>query len=176
VVVLPAREAGNEGITDTVGHAPTWTLGSGAAGLFAGTAQHRPSAMEGFMSVSGSRLRVLLCGLLAVAGCTMHGAPATHRRHTVQTVSIVVDNRELADLQIFLLRDGAQLPVGYVEGMTRRSLRIPAVGPLTTQFALMAATRSSLEGLRSPTIIVAPGQSISWRLDRASQGANVIVE
>ena len=127
------------------------------------------------MCVLNKRLQVLLCGTLVLAACTIPRVPAKGSGPP-ETFTVEVDNRELLDLRIFLVRDGTQLLLGFVEGMTQRKLIVQAAyGATTTPFALAAITLSGSETLRSPIVTVERGQVVSWRIERASRGTVIMI-
>ena len=127
------------------------------------------------MWLSRRKLHRLLCGTLVLAACTIPRVNTTIP--PAETITIEVDNREFADYQVFLIRGGVEIPLGQVEGLTRRTLRVStALGTMATPIALVAVTTSRSETVRSPVVTVERGQVVSWRVQRASRGNDIIVK
>ncbi len=89
---------------------------------------------------------------------------------------VEIDNREFADMQVYLIRDGARVYLGTVNGHSVRTFVVQ--GPLLAadgRLSLLAGTRTRGDLLVSPIVMAMPGQQVSWRLEFASFGRSVMI-
>ena len=93
-----------------------------------------------------------------------------------ETVRVEVDNHEFTNLRIHVVREGIDVLLGPVDGLSRRMFVVPvALNVTTAPIALTAVSLSGEISLRSPSVTVERGQVISWRVDRASRGGAISV-
>ena len=67
---------------------------------------------------SAALIIALVC--LPQACATVHSNPVADRN-----VAIVIDNREMDFMRVYLVRGGTRIPIGEVHGTSRRTLHIP---------------------------------------------------
>jgi hypothetical protein len=122
---------------------------------------------------TGLRLITLASAATLQAACASVSAP---QRQPATGVQVVIDNREFADMQILVVREGVRIPLGTVGGFQSRSFTINSpVIPADGRVSLIATTRSETQTLESPVVIVQRGQVVSWRIEYASHGKSIIV-
>jgi hypothetical protein len=125
------------------------------------------------MCTPRNNLYPLACAVLLLSACAISRAPDTGSG-LIETVTVQVDNREFANVRIYLVRNGANLLLGRIDGLTNRSFVVP--GAWTGEFGLFAVTAAGRDTLRSPTVTAGPSQVVSWRIEHASRGSAILVK
>jgi len=120
---------------------------------------------------SSSARRLAAVGLLAVAAlldaCASAPTPDPFRRTSpaAQGLSITVENDNVLDVRIYLLRGSVPIPIGSVGSAERRVFRLSSaeLGHMG-DIRLMADPLGSEERYVTNVIQVAPGQRLEWRI------------
>lgn len=130
--------------------------------------------------------RMGLLGLLALAaGCgasrSSTDGPAPTQKvgaeadSSYRSTKVEIDNRNYSDMSIYLINDGARVLVGSAPGLSKTTLSLPAGSRRTNwRVRLLADPVGSSATIRTPTLLVAPGQSVYWTIgsDNASSYAS----
>lgn len=108
-----------------------------------------------------------LAGAMASSGCAVSPRLDTDYEPAATTrgITLQVDNGNIADLRIYLLRSGVEIPVGSVGSMETRVFRLSRaqVGGNQT-IRLLARVMGSRQEVRTIPIDVALGQRVEWTL------------
>lgn len=120
------------------------------------------------------RRRTKLAFLCLVAEATACGVVGRGPSAAPVPTAVEVDNREFADVQIFVNSSSGHISLGVVPGLSARTLVIPPAA-LGDGYVQVSAQPRQGPALQSPRLQVGPGQIISWRVERASHGALVMV-
>ena len=114
--------------------------------------------------------------MLALVLLTAACAPYRADRGLDRTITLSIDNRELADMRIYLVREGTRILIGTVNGFTSRIFAVPAfmLGG-SAQLGLLATPFAGTDELLSPIVTIDGHQQVSWRVERASHGASILV-
>jgi hypothetical protein len=121
-------------------------------------------------------IRATLCVILICA--PLHGCAPRSVLTAVESpgIRLIIENREFADMLVYLAREGAHLPIGTVEGLRTRTFTVgTAMLTADGSLCLLATTRAGTETLQSPVVLAEPGQEVSWRIERASFGKSITV-
>lgn len=130
--------------------------------------------------------RIGLLGLLALAaGCgasrstTTEVAPkqSTDKADSSysSTVKVEIDNRNYSDMSIYLIDNGLRVRVGSAPGLSKTTLSLPAGSRRANwRVRLLADPIGGSAAIRTPTLLVAPGQNVYWTIgsDPASSYAS----
>ena len=115
---------------------------------------------------------------LIIALVSLPQACTTVRSNSVadRNVVIVIDNREMEYMRVYLKRDGTRIPIGAVHGTSRRTLHIPpSMLGADGHLELVAVRLAGRQEMVSEMVIAKAGQVVSWRLERASSGLSISV-
>ena len=131
--------------------------------------------------------RMGLLGLMAlVAGCGASRAtpatPAPKQEASADTngtsrqpIRVQIDNRNFSDMNVYLVNEGTHVLLGSAPGMSKTTLTLPSgsVGS-RWQVRLLADPIGGSSAIRTPTLLVAPGQNVYWTIgsDPASSYAS----
>jgi hypothetical protein len=131
--------------------------------------------------------RMGLLGLLALAaGCgasrsaTTEAAPRQQGADKADssyssTVKVEIDNQNYSDMSIYLISDGLRVRVGSAPGLSKTTLALPAGSRRANwRVRLLADPIGGSAAIRTPTLLVAPGQKVYWTIgsDNASSYAS----
>ena len=131
--------------------------------------------------------RMGLLGLMAlVAGCGAsratpaspapeQSASADSNSSARQPIQVQIDNRNFSDMNVYLVNEGTHVLLGSAPGMSKTTLTLPP-GSVSSrwQVRLMADPIGGSNAIRTPTLMVAPGQNVYWTIgsDPASSYAS----
>jgi hypothetical protein len=131
--------------------------------------------------------RTGLLGLMAlVAGCGASRAtpasPAPTQQASADTnasarqaIEVRIDNRNFSDMNVYLVNEGTHVLLGSAPGMSKTTLTLPS-GSVSSrwQVRLVADPIGGSNAIRTPTLLVAPGQNVYWTIgaDPASSYAS----
>jgi hypothetical protein len=123
------------------------------------------------------RARYWLIGFLAMAaGCSASHQPApaptpekgesTSSQESSQTgLPVRVDNQNFNDMNIYFLSAGQRYLLGSAGGLGETTLTIPSgLAPTDGRVRLEAAPLGGMRAIFTPTLVVAPGQSVFWTI------------
>ena len=127
--------------------------------------------------------RLGLAGLLSLAvACAGHPAatspapqPATAAA-TSDRIRVRIDNQNFNDMDIYLLDRGARVLLGSASGLTKTTLLLPSASTASGGRVVLQADPIGASGpIRTPQLLVAPGQEVYWTIgaDRAGSYASV---
>jgi hypothetical protein len=111
--------------------------------------------------------------MLAAAACASHapdeaGPAPISRADTTQDstgLQVRVDNQNINDMNIYLLRSGSRFLVGQAGGLSKTTLTIPeAMTPGDLRVRLIADPIGGSRPITTPVLIVPPGQSVYWSI------------
>jgi hypothetical protein len=128
--------------------------------------------------------RLALVGLVGLlAACAGHPAatsptpePATTSAGSADRIPVRIDNQNFNDMDIYLLDRGARVLLGSASGLTRTTLLLPADATASGgRITLQADPLGSSRPIRTPELLVAPGEKVYWTIgaDRAGSYASV---
>jgi len=123
-------------------------------------------------------------GLVAlVAGCGASRAtpasPAPEQDSSAQAdapvhepIRVQIDNRNFSDMNIYLISEGTHVLLGSAAGMAKTTLTLPP-GSVSSrwQVRLMADPIGGSSAIRTPTLLVAPGQNVYWTIGADPAGS-----
>jgi len=131
--------------------------------------------------------RMGLLGLMAlVAGCgasrSTPASPAPKQDASAaadstarQPIRVQIDNRNFSDMNVYLVNEGTHVLLGSAPGMSKTTLTLPS-GSVSSRWhvRLMADPIGGSNAIRTPTLLVAPGQNVYWTIgsDPASSYAS----
>jgi hypothetical protein len=121
--------------------------------------------------------RMGLLGLMAlVAGCGASRAktspPAPEQDASAdadasarQPIQVQIDNRNFSDMNVYLINDGTRVLLGSAPGMSKTTLTLPS-GSVSSrwQVRLFADPIGGSNAIRTPTLLVSPGQNVYWTI------------
>jgi hypothetical protein len=125
-------------------------------------------------------------GLLTLsAACAAHptpSAPAPKQEAVADTatpgraaIQVEIDNRNYSDMDVYLISNGTRLLLGSAPGLAKTTLALPQgwVGA-RPQVRLLADPVGGDLPIRTPALVVAPGQNVYWTIgsDPASSSAS----
>ena len=122
--------------------------------------------------------RMAIAGLVALSaacGAARRSASTPSPKHdTTQAASaeagpsrvrVEIDNQNVSDMDVYLVKQGTRVPLGWAPGLSKTTLLLPA-GSLSAsgQVRLLADPIGSARSIRTPTLIVAPGENVYWTI------------
>jgi hypothetical protein len=131
--------------------------------------------------------RIGLLGLMALGtGCgasrSAPAAPAPKQEASADTsattrqpIQVRIDNRNFSDMDVYLVNQGTRVLLGSAPGMSKTTLTLPSASVSSRwQVRLMADPVGGSSAIRTPTLLVAPGQNVYWTIgaDPASSYAS----
>jgi hypothetical protein len=131
------------------------------------------------------RVRILwLSGVLGLAlGCAASRpqtspspVPTTAAADSKGRIPVRIDNQNYSDLDVYLLSRGTRVLLGSVTGLTRATLMLPTGSALTDgRVQLQADPLGAVAPIRTPQLLVSPGEQVYWTIgaDRADSYASV---
>ena len=111
--------------------------------------------------------------MLAAAACASHApdvaGPAPISRadgaRDSTGLQVQIDNQNINDMSIYLLRSGARFLVGQAGGLSKTTLTIPeAMTATDLRVRLMAEPIGGSRPIATPVLIVPPGQRVYWSI------------
>ena len=127
---------------------------------------------------------VWLSGVLGLAlGCAASRpptspspVPTTAAADSRGRIPVRIDNQNYSDLDVYLLSRGTRLLLGSVTGLTKATLMLPTGSALTDgRVQLQADPLGAVAPIRTPQLLVSPGEQVYWTIgaDRADSYASV---
>jgi hypothetical protein len=120
------------------------------------------------------------CGSLphtASAPAPKTGATSPDSGATAQSrARVEIDNQNASAMNIYLIVRGTRVLLGWVNGLAKTTLPIPASALSgTSQIRLLADPTGSGSPIRTPTLLLPPGQTVYWTIgaDQAGSFASV---
>ena len=128
--------------------------------------------------------KLWLSGVLGLAlGCAASRPPAspspvptTAAADSKGRIPVQIDNQNYSDLDVYLLSRGTRVLVGTVTGLTKATLLLPPGSALTDgRVQLQADPLGAVAPIRTPQLLVGPGEQVYWTIgaDRADSYASV---
>jgi hypothetical protein len=111
--------------------------------------------------------------MLAAAGCASHApdeagpAPISRADSARDStgLQVQIDNQNINDMSIYLLRSGTRFLVGQAGGLSKTTLTIPeAMTPTDLRVRLIAEPIGGSRPIATPVLIVPSGQRIYWSI------------
>jgi hypothetical protein len=111
--------------------------------------------------------------MLAAAGCASHApdeaGPAPMSRagsaRDSTGLQVQIDNQNINDMSIYLLRSGSRFLVGQAGGLSKTTLTIPeGITPTDLRVRLLAEPIGGSRPIATPVLIVPSGQRIYWSI------------
>jgi hypothetical protein len=111
--------------------------------------------------------------MLVAAGCASHApdeagpAPITRADSARDStgLQVQIDNQNINDMSIYLLRSGSRFLVGQAGGLSKTTLTIPeGATPTDLRVRLIAEPIGGSRPIATPVLIVPPGQRIYWSI------------
>jgi hypothetical protein len=131
--------------------------------------------------------RVGLLGLMTlIAGCgasrSTPASPAPQQEASADTaatlaqpIQVRIDNQNFSDMNVYLVNQGTRVLLGSAPGMSKTTLALPS-GSVSSQWQvrLLADPVGGSSAIRTPTLLVSPGQNVYWTIgsDPASSYAS----
>jgi hypothetical protein len=128
-----------------------------------------------------------LLGLMTlVAGCAasrstpafpapQKEASADTSATTRQAIEVRIDNQNFSDMNVYLVNQGTRVLLGSAPGMSKTTLTLPPASVSSRwQVRLLADPIGGSNAIRTPTLLVSPGQNVYWTIgsDPASSYAS----
>ena len=128
--------------------------------------------------------RLALTGLIGLlVACAGHPAatsptpePATASAGSGSRIQVRIDNQNFNDMDIYLLDRGTRVLLGSANGLAQTTLTLPATaGASGGRITLQADPFGASGPIRTPALLVAPGEGVYWTIgaDRAQSYASV---
>ena len=113
--------------------------------------------------------------MLAAAGCAAAHAPAeatgpvpaSHADSPRDStgLQVQIDNQNVSDMNIYLLRSGSRWLVGQAGGLSKTTLTIPeSIAPTDLRVRLIAVPIGGSSPIATPVLLVPPGQRVYWSI------------
>jgi hypothetical protein len=131
-------------------------------------------------------MRTLMAGLAGLAvlslGCSSgraspsepspKPAPEQTEQAKPNRTRVEIDNQNYSDMNIYLIDAGARVYVGSAAGLSKTTLTLPhgVVGP-GYEVRLLADPIGGSAAIRTPDLVVAPGQSVYWTIGSTPGGS-----
>jgi hypothetical protein len=123
--------------------------------------------------MKGLRAGMAVFLMLAAAACASHApdevgpAPMSRADSAGDStgLQVRVDNQNINDMNIYLLRSGSRFLVGQAGGLSKTTLTIPeAMTPGDLRVRLIAEPIGGSRPITTPVLIVPPGQHVYWSI------------
>jgi hypothetical protein len=111
--------------------------------------------------------------MLAAAACASHApdeagpAPISRADNARDStgLQVQIDNQNINDMTIYLLRTGSRFLVGQAGGLSKTTLTIPeGISPPDLRVRLIAEPIGGSQRIATPVLIVPRGQRIYWSI------------
>jgi len=102
--------------------------------------------------------------------------PTTAAADSKGRIPVRIDNQNYSDLDVYLLSRGTRVLLDSVTGLTRATLMLPTGSALTDgRVQLQADPLGAVAPIRTPQLLVSPGEQVYWTIgaDRADSYASV---
>ena len=127
---------------------------------------------------------VWLSGVLGLAlGCAASRpptspspVPTTAAADSRGRIPVRIDNQNYSDLDVYLVSRGTRVLLGSVTGLTKATLMLLTGSALTDgRVQLQADPLGAVAPIRTPQLLVSPGEQVYWTIgaDRADSYASV---
>jgi hypothetical protein len=92
-------------------------------------------------------------------------ASADDSSTTRQPIQVRIDNQNFSDMNVYLVSQGTNVLLGSAPGMSQTTLSLPS-GSVSSQWRvrLVADPIGGSSAIRTPTLLVAPGQNVYWTI------------
>jgi hypothetical protein len=94
---------------------------------------------------------------------------------TRQPIQVRIDNQNFSDMNVYLVNQGTRVLLGSAPGMSKTTLTLPSASVSSRwQVRLLADPIGGSNAIRTPTLLVSPGQNVYWTIgsDPASSYAS----
>jgi hypothetical protein len=94
---------------------------------------------------------------------------------TRQPIQVRIDNQNFSDMNVYLVNQGTRVLLGSAPGMSKTTLTLPSASVSSRwQVRLLADPTGGSNAIRTPTLLVSPGQNVYWTIgsDPASSYAS----
>ena len=82
-----------------------------------------------------------------------------------EPIHVKIDNRNFSDMDVYLVSEGTHVLLGSAPGMSKTTLSLPPSSVSSRwQVRLMADPIGGSRAIRTPTLLVAPGQNVYWTI------------
>ena len=115
---------------------------------------------------AGVGLLVLLSSACASNASKEAGpAPVEDASAGRDAIEVQVDNQNLSDMSVYLVRGGSRWLVGQADGLKKSTLTIPSSSvPADARVRLVADPVGGARTIATPTLVVPKGQRIYWTI------------
>lgn len=105
---------------------------------------------------------------MAVIGCApaTRGAGAGAGMASAEPTTLIVENNNWSDINVYVLRSGSRIRLGTVTSITKRRFTLPAgLSTASGDLRLIADPIGSTRVYMSPPIQFSEGDAIIWRIE-----------
>ena len=106
---------------------------------------------------------VVLVGLLSACGASRSNV-ASSPEPSAKAIQVQIDNQNYSDMDVYVLQSGQRLLVGQAGGLSQTTLTIQNVIQGGGRIRLLAQPIGAVRPIRTPTLVVPPGESIFWTI------------
>lgn len=93
------------------------------------------------------------------------GTAAAESSEAEPKTLVQIDNQNFNDMDIYLVNQGARMRLGSATGLSRTMLVLPATALVRGwRITLQADPVGGAPVIRTPTLLVAPGQNVHWTI------------
>lgn len=116
-------------------------------------------------------MRVLLIGaLVSTADCApMSASFSVSPEAGAKRSTITVENRNLADINVYVVANGARYRLGSVQALSSQAFRIPRVITLPSDIELYASALATGQTYQSTSITLNAGDDITFAFENPVQ-------
>lgn len=135
----------------------------------------RPSNPDSRDALPARRRRS--CSILVALLITLSfGCASSHHAGVDNSVRLRVENQQFDAVTVVLVRGASALPIGFVQGFSTRTFRLPA-GYLGSglDVSLRAEPRMARNAQQSLQFHVQPGQTVTWSIRPAEAMSALMV-
>ncbi|HEY7479984.1 MAG TPA: hypothetical protein VH680_05675 [Gemmatimonadales bacterium] len=123
-------------------------------------------------------MRTLMAGLAGLAalslGCSSgRSAPSEPApKPGAEQTRVKIDNQNYSDMNIYLIDSGTRLYLGSANGLSSTTLTIPrGMARPGYEVRLLADPIGGSPAIRTPGLVVGPGQSVYWTIGSTPDGS-----
>ncbi len=124
-------------------------------------------------------MRTLRAGLVSLvalsAACGASQSPSTapapkqgtavESSESERRTQVEIDNQNFSDMDIYLISQGARVRLGSATGLSKTTLLLPVTAQLNGwRVTLQADPIGGAAAIRTPALLVAPGQNVYWTI------------
>jgi hypothetical protein len=106
---------------------------------------------------------IALLGLATACGAS-RSAVTTAPEASSNDIPVQIDNQNVSDMDIYVVRNGQRWLLGQAGGLTKTTLIIRNAIRGNGQVRLLADPVGGARPIATPTLVVPPGQSIFWTI------------